>query len=179
MKKMYLLLTALALCAATTAQAAPTLFNNVMAFDNHNFGLIDFETGQSTYSEIDTYLSYYDTQLVGGDFSHEHNSAVIGVASGLYYSYVSATHGIVGGGGVITVHFNTPVYAAGIFLSGMVHVVDEDPYTGGRGTRIKVTYGNGSTVIYDYKELLSKVDSINDDDINGFFWRYGPGIRYY
>ncbi len=169
MRKLYLLLTALALCASTTAHAAPVLFNNVMAFDNHNFALVDFETGQSTYSEIDNYLATYDAQLVGGDFAHIHNTATIREATGTYYDYVSATHGIVGPGGVITVHFNTPVYAAGIFLIGMVHDASSDPYTGGLGTRIKVTYGDGTTVLYDYSALLSPVDSIYDDDVNGFF----------
>ena len=160
MKKASIFITAVLFFAATTAYASPTLFNNVMAFDNHNFGLIDFETGQSTYSEIDTYLSSYNAQLVGGDFVTPYETALIREIS----TYISATHALVGDGGIITVHFNTPVYSAGIFLCRMAHDKNEDPYTNGRATNIKVTYGNGSTVIYDFNEIL-----LPGALINGFF----------
>ncbi len=160
MRNLCIFITALVLCVITTAHAAPTLFNNVMAFDNHNFGLIDFETGQSSYSEVDTYLTTYGAQLVGGDFATPYHTASIKATT----TYVTATHGLVGDGGIITVHFNTPVYAAGIFLCRMGHDKNEDPYTYGRGTNIKVTYGNGSTVIYDFNEILTAGVLIN-----GFF----------
>ncbi|MDX9701769.1 MAG: hypothetical protein RBU23_01865 [Candidatus Auribacterota bacterium] len=132
---------------ATNSYCAPILFNNVMVFDNHNFALIDFEENQTSYSEINSYLSAYNANLVGGDFG----GAVIQERA----YYVSPTHRLHGSKGVITVRFNTPVKAAGIFLCAVAGTNGE-PYDGGSGGSITVTLGNDAgTFRYNYTEILT------------------------
>ncbi|MEW6536628.1 MAG: PEP-CTERM sorting domain-containing protein [Candidatus Auribacterota bacterium] len=163
------LLAVLAVCllvAVSGASAAPVLFNNAMTFDDEVFGLIDFEApSQSSYTDLNTFLDNYDASLVGGDFAHPYNTATINNGGTGDARPISDTRLLYGPGGIITIHFDTPVTAVGGFWLGLTHV--GSPESNGLGNMVTVTLDNGGGT-YNYFPTADLLPSA-EDKINGFF----------
>ncbi|MEW6536237.1 MAG: PEP-CTERM sorting domain-containing protein [Candidatus Auribacterota bacterium] len=145
--------------AVAPVQAAPVLFNDAMSFDNHPFGLVDFDaTGQDTLPEINTYLGTYTA-------SAEISAGSI-VTGQLYAQPISQNLLLYGSGTTFTVTFSDPVNAAGAFLIGIGG--NSNPYSGGIGCYITVWLANGGgNYQYDYRSLLPIPAS--SYSVTGFF----------
>lgn len=162
LKSWIVLIGMLLLLLVETANAAPVLFNNAMRFDNHSFGLVDFDAGQSSVSEINTYLENYDAGLV----PFRGNYFGTGSIGNPYQSYEVPISGstLLGGGSspgsYITMQFNHPVKAVGAFLTGWENFLGS-PYD-----HVRVTLADsGGTYIYNFIDLLPSIML----GINGFF----------
>lgn len=159
MKLYVYILTAILTLTSVSANAAPVLFNNVMSFDNNQFGLVDFDaTDQDTVPEINTYLSSYNSSLTISSGSI--------VTSQSYAHSISPSLLLYGSSTTFTVTFNDPVNAAGAFLLGMEG--NQNPYSGGVGCYITVWLANGGGYYqYDYRSLLTTPPTAYY--VNGFF----------
>ncbi len=155
MRQCIIITVSIFLLLVTQGYSAPVLFNNVMTFDNHNFGLIDFET-YTIYSEIDTYLQPFDAQLVGGDFG---GAVVYDSSNYVYGEAISPTQFLGGTKGAITIHFNSPVQAFGFFLSAMYYVSRTD-------FEVITADPLNTTYHFNYSDVLSS--KIGTGFVNGF-----------
>ncbi len=158
MKKLILSVVTTSILAITNySDASPTLFNNAMVFDNHNFGHIHFDdASQDSYAAIDTYLSAYDAGLSGGDFG----GAEFKDSSYSYGMPITQPYGLGGGSGTITLNFNTPVTGVGFFVSGFYNLTTR--------VRVLVTTADPSSTQYTF--TLDEAGLIPERyNINGFF----------
>ncbi len=150
------------LLIANNGYSLPNLFNNVMAFDNQNFGLIDFDGDQDSYAAINTYLSNYDAALTGGSFGDGQI-----VASYSWGHGVPTSNFLVGDNAYIKINFNTPIHAVGLFLSW---------YNTNR-YNFKVTLSDGTS--YSYNDIDANLPS-TPYAINGFMGLTSDiGISYF
>ena len=92
------------LCAGTVT------VDNPLIFDDHNFGLIHFDTSsQSTYSNINNnYLNQYNA-LMGSSGNITNGDS--------WAQAVSPDKLLVSGAGNFNITFNTPVRAVGFFMT--------------------------------------------------------------
>ncbi len=147
--------------------SSPTLFFNAMSFDQHNFGMLGFETGQTSVSGINSYLSSYDAQLAQFRGSYFGTASIGSSVVGGYAKPIEGSNYFGGGtstGSYFTVVFNTPVKSVGAFIVGAVNT--SDPYSGNPGWSAQVTLaGNGGTYTYNITSHLPPKENY----INGFF----------
>lgn len=149
----------------SSIQAAPIPFYNAMNFDQQNFGLIDFEGGQSTITGINDYLSDYNAELIQHNGSYL-GTASIGTAVPSYTTPISGTNYLGGGassGSYITIRFNDPVESVGTFFAGLVGT-SGSPYSNGVASRVRVTSGDGSVNTFDPMAYLPTIEY----GVNGF-----------
>ncbi len=162
----YAILIGLAWLSIASVYAAPTLFLDAMHFDNHNFGVVDFEGSQSSVTGVNNYLAGFDAALGQFNGSFFGTGSIGNPVSG-FAAPISGSNYLGGGsspGTNFIIEFNTPVKSVGAFLSGWISNAGDPRFGNTPGGIFEITSASGAVTAFNPIALIG--NSLNN--FNGF-----------